>query len=645
MSFSRISTLSVFLLLFSFSSFAQQSKMDSLEKWVAKYPKKDTVWVKNMVKLEKLYERDNPSKNGTYTDAILAYSKPNNYLHGLKNGLYYKASSYSYKGQYQKAIETIMEKLKIDTKYNDLISKTESYTFLATVFGNINQAGSQQKTLEYFLLANETAQQLPLNHPKRPREIARAKINVASGYYFTQQYEKALKVYLEASAIERKELNSLKDSPEKQKDIAYLNAVSSLNIGSLYYLLNQFSGAEKSYLSGIELAKKYEFPALLVQLYNSISETYLALNKPDISKKYLDIVEEINRKEKLETTSLLIHLDGYKNYYKKIKDFENAYLYQEKLITLNDSLKGKELQQKIKDLTIKYETDKKEQENKQLSEKNAAIERQNKAYLIALGIFLLLLGISAVLYYQLYLSRKVVKQTNLQLEEANSMKNEIFKMISHDLKTPATSFVQLTNNINYFIQHKNYQKLIDLGGYAQNLANDLQSIVSNLLYWSMSQQGLLSKKVEQVFLEDSFHEMKDSFQIYADLHQISLQIIVKQDIAINANRVYLNTVLRNLVSNALKFTDTGGKVILSAEKQDNNVLIKVEDSGSGFTENDINSFNSSKKLGSKLGIRGEKGTGLGLTICREMVELYDGSFSIQNSKTLSGACVSIIFKI
>lgn len=638
----RISTLSLFLLVFSFSSFAQQTKIDSLEKWIAKYPKKDTFLVKNMISIEYLYFRHQPEKNGIYANAIIDYSKKLNFEYGIEEGLASLAYAYAYKGKYEEAVKAAMQKLAYDEKLKNIAQKADTYTLLGYI-STLTEKSNQEQPLEYFIKAKNTSIQLPATYPLRAKIIAEKRINVATGYYFLKQYEKSLQEYLETLKVLQEEYKKMPSNTKNNDDYTYLKAISYLNIGELYTLLNKNLLADNYLKKGLDISIKNSYQALYSNYYNSLAKNNLALKTYTNVQDNLNSLEKLHKEEKLEMEELLNYIEVAEDFYVATKDFGKAYEFQSRFISLNDSLKNNELQQKIKDLTIKYETDKKEQENKQLSEKNASIENQNKAYLIALTIFFVLLGISAVLYYQLYVSKKMVKQTNLKLEEANNMKTEIFKMISHDLKTPATSFLHLTNNINYFIQHKNYQKLIDLGGYAQKLANDLQNIVSNLLYWSMSQQGLLSKKTEQVFIYDSFYEMKDSFQIYADLNQISLQIIVNQDITINANRIYLNTVLRNLISNALKFTDTGGNVILSAEKQGNKVIINVEDSGCGFSENDIVTFNSSKKLSSKIGARGEKGTGLGLSICQQMVELYDGSIYIQNSKNLSGAWVCVSF--
>lgn len=234
------------------------------------------------------------------------------------------------------------------------------------------------------------------------------------------------------------------------------------------------------------------------------------------------------------------------------------------------------------------------------------------------------------------IAEEQLEQYASDLKELNATKDKFFKIIAHDLKNPFSGLLGaselLLNHIErYDIERiKKYVKIIfssSKSGYA---------ILENLLEWSRAQTGNLAFNPDEFNLHDMVTENLRNVQAYAFNKDIDLVSKVKRDLKITADKNMLNTILRNLLNNAVKFTGKGGNILVSAIKENNHVTLAVKDSGVGMSEEEIGKLFRIDVKYSNIGTDNERGTGLGLILCKEFVERHGGRIWVE-SQTNKGS--------
>lgn len=233
---------------------------------------------------------------------------------------------------------------------------------------------------------------------------------------------------------------------------------------------------------------------------------------------------------------------------------------------------------------------------------------------------------------QLEISNQELKKSEMNLIELNATKDKFFSIISHDLKNPLTALLGTADLLSGAYDQLDEEKKRKYIRSIDRSASHLYDLLDNLLQWSKSQTGALQCKPAAIDLSVIIPETLSLYKINAKKKKIDLSFNVKENTFAYADRNMVTTVLRNLISNAIKFTDKGGEVRITANADGKNefVEISVIDSGIG-----ISSENAKKlfKIGSHYSTDGtakEKGTGLGLILCKEFIEINNGSIWFEN---------------
>ncbi|MEM1122293.1 MAG: ATP-binding protein, partial [Bacteroidota bacterium] len=214
------------------------------------------------------------------------------------------------------------------------------------------------------------------------------------------------------------------------------------------------------------------------------------------------------------------------------------------------------------------------------------------------------------------------------LKALNATKDQLFTIIGHDLRKPALSFKNISKKVNFLIQQKEWQTLEKFGDSIEKNAYQLNSLLDNLLHWALQQRSALPYQPQSLDMNIVFAEQQDLFRQRAADKQIELTYWSPDGTFVYADAGALSTILRNLVDNALKFTPSGGKVQLEAIKQDQQVRIRVTDSGVGMTDGQIGQLFDLTQRQSQRGTDGERGTGLGLSLVKSLVERNQGGISV-----------------
>jgi len=232
-----------------------------------------------------------------------------------------------------------------------------------------------------------------------------------------------------------------------------------------------------------------------------------------------------------------------------------------------------------------------------------------------------------------------------KLEQSNSEKDKLFSIIAHDLRSPFQGFLGITkifveDNTDAFSKEELNEIFLSMNQNAQKL----YELLENLLEWASLKRNVTRFKPRSLNVSDTIINNAEIFQLNAKEKNISISIAsIDNGLEIFADEEMVNSILRNLLSNALKFTIRSGKIEVLAEKTESGqVKIGIKDSGIGIPEKNIPFlFNFDKKV-NRIGTEGEPSSGLGLVLCKDFMEKNGGQIEVE-SEVGKGTTFSLIF--
>ncbi len=263
-----------------------------------------------------------------------------------------------------------------------------------------------------------------------------------------------------------------------------------------------------------------------------------------------------------------------------------------------------------------------EEETKTLS----AISMRNKIAALSAGAIAL---ITFFFLYRMNKQRKIIEKQNASLEALNNTKDQIFSIIGHDIKKPVLAFRGLHDKLSYLIENKQYDNLLRLSKSIDQEAVQLNKLTDNLLSWALLQKEVLVVNEEHISLQSVVEEVMSLFKSFADNKSIALKNDIP-DITIKADRYALSTIIRNLIDNAIKYSDEGDTVELIANQNNDQVKLKIKDTGMGIPKEKLPGIFLLSKNKSTDGANDEKGTGLGLHIVKELVVKCKGKIQVES---------------
>jgi signal transduction histidine kinase len=230
--------------------------------------------------------------------------------------------------------------------------------------------------------------------------------------------------------------------------------------------------------------------------------------------------------------------------------------------------------------------------------------------------------------------KKAEEEINLkneQLQAINAEKDKFFSIIAHDLRGPLSAFVAATQILTEEVQTMEMKDIIDITMSMKTSASNIFNLLENLLEWSRLKRGGLDYVPEKLNLGNTVNDCIGVLSESARKKEIEILVSIPKEMEVRADKHMLETVVRNLISNAIKFTFTGGKVSMSAEYTgDHSVEVKVADSGIGMTPELKNKLFMINEKTSRNGTKGELSSGLGLLLCKEFIEQCGGKIWVES---------------
>lgn len=225
-----------------------------------------------------------------------------------------------------------------------------------------------------------------------------------------------------------------------------------------------------------------------------------------------------------------------------------------------------------------------------------------------------------------------LKESERRLRELNFTKDKFFSIIAHDLRSPFSSIMGFSNILACQIMEHDYEGVEKYAEIIQQSSQRAMDLLSNLLEWSRSQTGMIQFNPEFFELRRLISEIIVLFNDASRQKSINITIQGSRNFPVVADRAMISTVLRNLISNAIKFTFPGGTVNISAEQKDHEITIAIQDNGVGIGKEVLEKLFRINETNSTSGTENERGTGLGLLLCKDFVEKHSGKIWVKSKK-------------
>jgi signal transduction histidine kinase len=453
--------------------------------------------------------------------------------------------------------------------------------------------------------------------------------NMGNLYSYLGRYSKAL-------LYTRRALQLARANGDKAGESLYL-----AHLGTHYYQQNRLDLAEgllREAITLVEPLRSYRIEAGHLEMLAIVL----------LLKDQFDEAETLTRRAMRlarQTASQERILDGY-NLMAEInasrRDYEQAFGWQNRFRDLNDSLNSRSRLQTLAALQTRYETQGKEHQIRLLTQQGELQNLRNQKLWAVVGALVLGLGGVFFLYWKLRQSRTALAANNVALQQATrelrevaASKDRLYAVVAHDLRGPVTSFVGVTELIEFYLRKGDENGLRRLPALVRQSANSLNSLLDNLLSWAVSQTGELVSQPEWLSVDELFAEIEELYRTTAEAKQIRLTASEVPGLQVWSDLNMTRTILRNLVGNALKFTPSGGHIQLdAAATPDHNVLLSVADSGRGMPAEQLDALlrdSASSPMMVSASNNSRSGTGLGLPLCRAFVERLHGTLTVEST--------------
>ncbi len=257
---------------------------------------------------------------------------------------------------------------------------------------------------------------------------------------------------------------------------------------------------------------------------------------------------------------------------------------------------------------------------------------------IGIGFIPIIVLIIILVIWTRMLRKRVAEKTkSLQektdsLEEMIKTKDKLFSIIAHDLKAPFNSILGLSDILQEDDDKNDIEHFKYLAKHIHTSAKNTLNLLENLLSWAKMQTGQMNFNPETLHLQDIVNNVADIVNASAKIKNISIQQSINNDIQIFADKNMLKSILYNLVSNAIKFTHKNGTVNIEAEQTNTSTQIKISDNGVGISPKDQATLFSLSSGISTQGTEREKGSGLGLILCKEFIDKHKGQIYVESEE-------------
>jgi signal transduction histidine kinase len=605
---------------------------DSLEK----YSGRDLATV--LADLSWRYREKDTEMAAEYALKGIEISEANEYKEQLARLYNYLGVIYQhYKHQTQTAIPYYNKGLKMSLEVKDSVEIAYVYNNLGDAFYEI---GNKVLAEQYAEKSMQTFLKL-----KNPRGIAYSCINLGVINRKNGNYDTAFYYFKKAIAI-RQDLNDSIGIASATLELAWTYSDMQHCDSSMHYFKKSLhlhqALKNKNYIaySQIGMGKCYlnnhEYDSALFYYQQALSQlidrgnnsgiisSYLGLGMAYKYKKLFALAEDAYDNALLyagkhgSTDELLNVYNDRADFFYEIQDYSQANRNYKQYIHVFDSLFTEMQFQTLAEVENRFTI------TEELNRANESLRQKKQRYLFSI----IIIGLLLLLIFALYLRQRIKDKLTAELQESIQTKNKIFHIISHDLISPFNILLGFSQVLQDKLHEKEYDQAESYANTIFKTADETLELTKNLLNWAQAQRNKIEVSKEHFIIADLIEESRSSFQHIANKKDISISVECSLSKKVYADKDLIRTTLNNLINNAIKFSRSNSDILIGCHEKGEMIEVFVQDSGVGISsEKQALIFRESATV-STPGTNNEKGTGLGLLVSKEFVELNGGTISV-----------------
>ncbi|MDO1449438.1 tetratricopeptide repeat protein [Rhodocytophaga aerolata] len=545
----------------------------------------------------------------------------------LANNLLNAGIAYQGMGDYTKALSSFFECLKLDESLGNQQGVASDYDQIAIIYKKQKQytqaEAFEQKAIRLYRQIDDDY------------GLASSLNNLGILYKNMGKYTEAVTVLAEAEKLFMKISNN-------RGQVAVLS-----NLGEIYLMQKKYTVAMQHFTRSVELGQQIQWKESLLSNWEGLTKVYTAMSRPEealqIAFKGLSLAESLSAREYIFKFHQLIA-----QAYKANKEYEKALSYLEKSVADNDSLYTAEQSRQLLELQTRYETEKKEQQIALLS-KDSALQKSELSRKTMLQYILLAALIAflvfAFLIFRIYRAKAKSKRLLLseqlktqqfeaqKLAELHAIKSRFFSNIAHEFRTPLTLILGPVESL--MDRYSSSSREADLLKMVKNNASRLLLLINQLLDLSRIESGIIGLTMKQEDVVRFLKGLTYSFLSLAEQKNIALVFSSGVDsLPMDFDEDKLEKIMSNLLANAFKFTPEGGRVEVSVAQVSGSkgsfLQIAVADNGIGIPSDQVPFVFERFFQASNGKVRDIEGSGIGLSLTKELVEIHQGSIEVSS---------------
>ena len=448
-------------------------------------------------------------------------------------------------------------------------------------------------------------------------------------------------VYYEFNKSNDTTLNYAIESNKYATEVNNLDILSSnyLTIGSVYLKQHDIQKGLSNLFKSLNIIENLESQSLKSLVLKDIADGYSQVGDFTKAINYANrayqeaIFNNVKVYQWLSAKALYIN-------YEKIGKVDSAYKYLKLTTQLGDLLYNNDKEKLIYQIESKYQ---REQYQKSIESQNEQKKMIYIIYTITIISILIILALIIFRYKKLRIVNKQLEKKRLiiesqkeELSKSNATKDKFFTILSHDLKSPISSFNNLAEILADDYKTLSEEERINHAKSLKHSSTNVLKLLEGLLAWSLTQTQKLEFYPENIELNEHIKNEISTLQEAAELKNIQILFNDRNPSFVFADPEMVSAILRNLINNSIKFTNINGKININLAEKDNFFEIEIKDNGVGISESDKEKLFKIDVKHSTCGTNSEKGAGIGLHLCKELVLRNNGKIYFE-SKIDSGS--------
>lgn len=533
--------------------------------------------------------------------------------------------NYISEGNLQEALGTYQEAYYLSSEINNRLLSADICNHLGSLYLRIDEF---DKAMLYHRKALN--HRLSMNYPDG---LAKSYNNIGLVFFERRQADSARYYF-------NKSLSICKNIRYKKGTIKALD-----NLGKVNLMERKTEMASRYFFEAFELATSAGYDVGMAESSLDLGDLYRQSGKYEKAIEYYLVSLNTLLRTGFDNTLLEVYRGLYESYNAR-RDYSKALAYHVRLLEVEKKLLDVENKRQLAILSMTFDTERKEKDYQVLVKENELKASQLKKNTIALWLVAAVLSFTILLCLYIYNRFYLKKKANTQLEELNhkitlqnaeleelnktlsqvSMeKDKLFSIISHELRNPLYWLQNLAEVLSRKYQSMTPEKIKKSLLSLDESAKNVYHLMDNLLHWSRSKLNRIHPRKGSHELYELVRETTHMYETFFCQKEIAFYNDLPQGILIYADADLFGCVIRNLVSNAIKYTPRGGEVRITCRLNGGDVIVVVSDSGKGIDTSDLQAIFASKADHISMpGLMQEKGSGLGLKLCRDFAEMNNG---------------------